>query len=96
MLYAPFKSHMAKYSQYETTQLSMDLSSVLSPQSKDIIDELRHLSASVPKILDVYAKASTRCCDLTEGNITNCARYMRLVYYLITSRLCLSFPDHGY
>lgn len=64
--FAPFKTHVAKYSQYESSLLLSHL--VESTQtSKDIIDELRNVSNSVPKLVASFTAASKRCCDLTEG-----------------------------
>lgn len=36
--------------------------------SKDIIDELKNIGTSVPKLIAVLEAASKRCCDLTEGS----------------------------
>lgn len=41
-----------------------------SNPSKDIIDELKNIGASVPKVISVFEAASKRCCDLTEGKWT--------------------------
>ncbi len=35
--------------------------------SKDIIDELKNIGASVTKLVAIFETASKRCCDLTEG-----------------------------
>ena len=41
--------------------------SSLNQPSKDIIDELKNIGASVTKLVAIFETASKRCCDLTEG-----------------------------
>eukprot|EP00095_Tigriopus_kingsejongensis_P003579 maker-scaffold140_size315649-snap-gene-2.23 protein:Tk03579 transcript:maker-scaffold140_size315649-snap-gene-2.23-mRNA-1 annotation:"conserved oligomeric golgi complex subunit 7" len=66
LLYQPFKLHTAKYGQYETNKLQQAVESI-THTSKDIIDELRNVGASVSKFIEAFGEASTRCCELTEG-----------------------------
>ena len=66
VFYAPFKTHTAKYGDREKQLLLAELSAG-STTSKDIIDELRNVSTSVPKLVGLFKEASRRCCDLTEG-----------------------------
>ena len=50
----------------ERNRLQQEISDI-SNSSKDIIDELKNVAASVTKVVAGFENASKRCCDLTEG-----------------------------
>ena len=57
---------VARYGELEREILIGEI--VIGPvSSKDILDELRSLSQSVPKLVNSFKEASKRCCQLTEG-----------------------------
>ena len=66
-LFQPFRTHVKEYGKYQSNILLSELVSNAQP-SKDLIDELRNISISVPKLVQSFAEASKQCCDLTEGN----------------------------
>ena len=63
----PFKSHLTKYEVMETAKLMSDLKIQNTTTSKDILDELRLISMSVPKLVESFTSASKRCLALSEG-----------------------------
>ena len=65
--YLPFKSHLTKYEVMETAKLMSDLKIQNTTTSKDILDELRLISMSVPKLVESFTSASKRCLALSEG-----------------------------
>ena len=65
--YLPFKAHLTKYEAMETAKLMSDLKIQNTTTSKDILDELRLISMSVPKLVESFTSASKRCLKLTEG-----------------------------
>ena len=65
-LYFPFKIHLSKYDSMETARLLNELEQNTTT-SKDILDELRLISLSIPKLIASLNGASERCLNLTEG-----------------------------
>ena len=65
--YLPFKAHLTKYEVMETAKLMSDLKIQNTTTSKDILDELRLISMSVPKLVESFTSASKRCLKLSEG-----------------------------
>ena len=68
--YLPFKAHLTKYEAMETAKLMSDLKIQNTTTSKDILDELRLISMSVPKLVESFTSASKRCLKLTQNAIT--------------------------
>lgn len=66
VFFAPFRPHVAKYGQMESAKLLSELVNTTNT-SKDILDELRNIALSVPKLVASLSAASKRCCLLTEG-----------------------------
>ena len=64
VVYAPLKPSLDKYQTLESMKLLSDLS---ESTRKDILDELRFISMSVPKLVTSFGEASERCLKLTEG-----------------------------
>ncbi len=55
-----------RYEGMESTRLSEEMEAFTST-SKDILDELRNIASSVPKLMSSFTAASNRCCRLSEG-----------------------------
>ncbi len=67
-IYCAFRPHVSRYGHYESAHLRQELSAHSAPAaSRDLIDELRAVAVSVPKVAAIFAEASKRCCDLTQG-----------------------------
>ena len=66
LIYAPFKTSLQNYQTMATSKLLQELESNTTT-SKDILDELRLISLSVPKLISSFKSASALCLDLTEG-----------------------------
>ena len=66
LIYAPFKTILQNYQSMATSKLLQELESNTTT-SKDILDELRLISLSVPKLICSFKTASALCLDLTEG-----------------------------
>ena len=67
VLYAPFKLHLKNYQALVTTKLLQELETNNSTTSKDILDELRLISMSVPKLITSFKSASEQCLLLSES-----------------------------
>ena len=65
-LYSPIKVYLPKYESWEINKLSSEVKQNTNT-SKDILDELRLISMSVPKLIASLNSASERCLKLTEG-----------------------------
>lgn len=65
VIYAPLKGILDKYGTMESLHLMSSLQDTQS--SKDIIDELRLISMSVPKLMASFNDSTSRCFTLTEG-----------------------------
>ena len=66
VVYSPMKPMLEKYADTEKNKLLADLEASTSAK-KDILDELRQISMSVPKLSLSLNQASDRCFQLTEG-----------------------------
>lgn len=66
VMYAPFRPHIGKYETMEANKLLVELDANTTT-SKDILDELRLISLSVPKLITSFNGASERCCKFSEG-----------------------------
>ena len=67
LLYQCFKPSISKYVDMEKSVLAMEIKLSGIQPSKDIVDELRNVSGSVPKLLEILKIAAKRCLELTEG-----------------------------
>jgi len=66
VIYGPFKSNLNNYQTMAAAKLLQELESNTTT-SKDILDELRLISLSVPKLVSSFKKSSEQCLLLTEG-----------------------------
>ena len=62
-----FKPHVARYPSLEGAILVDEMAALNQDTSKDIVDELRNVGATVAKAMTIVEEASQRCFDLTEG-----------------------------
>ena len=67
VIYTPFKYHLKNYQAMATTKLLQDLKESNANTSKDILDELRLISMSVPKLMTSFKSCSEQCLRLSEG-----------------------------
>ena len=72
LIYQCFKIFVAKYPDIEKSVLTAELKFTGIQTSKDIVDELRNVSGSVPKLTECLRLAARRCFDLTEGCMYPC------------------------
>lgn len=62
VIYIPFKSILDKFQAMESFHLKVEVNT-----SKDILDELRLISNSIPKVIQKLNESIERCFQLTEG-----------------------------
>ena len=67
LVYQCFKPYVAKYPAIEKSVLAREIKFAGVQTSKDIVDELRNVSGSVPKLIEILRLSAKRCFDLTEG-----------------------------
>ena len=82
LVYQCFKPYVAKYIDIEKSILAAEIKFVGVQTSKDIVDELRNVSGSIPKLIEILRLAAKRCFDLTEGCAYPCMINIVIPYTL--------------
>ena len=67
LIYQCFKPYIMKYPDLEKSVLSTEIKTSTPQTSKDIVDELRNVSGSVAKLIEILRAAAKRCFSITEG-----------------------------
>ena len=67
LIYQCFKPYIMKYPDLEKSVLSNEIKISTPQTSKDIVDELRNVSGSVAKLIEILRSAAKRCFSITEG-----------------------------